>query len=596
MALVINFAGASLRKPGAYSRIKVAQGEAAAAQLGVLALVGEAEQGDSFANETSIDAVRFSPDQFADIKAKYGSGPLVDAARLALAPSVDPQIAGGAQFLYLLKTNASTKAQLTLPTAYGTVRAVKAGAAGNSISATVAVAASQAVITIADAVSGDSVVSSSLGNHPSIQIQVTDGVSTAASLTISATAITVTVTGGTAPSLSIPIGQFSTIQKLVDFIDAQTNYTCTVVDSLDKNLPPSILDRVSAIDVLTTAYSVKKDAYEVRKFFETEVSDIVQFIPTVYVGLPTTLAKTFLTTGAKGASTNASIQACVDALAKARINFFVPLFSRDASSDITDGLTDASSTYTIDSIHAMAKSHCAQYSTVKGRKERQAWVGYKGTYTVSKEKSAGLGSARVGMTFQDVDVVDSTGASITAQPHMLAVIAAAMKCAAVVGLPNTFKLANVNGFSHATFDPETQADDAIDANLAFLEKAPGGGFRFVLDNSTYGQVADAWIYNRPSVIYAADVAAYAIRLNTETFVGRRNSDVSSETIKNLLVSVMDGLRSSGIIVPDANTGGKGFKDLVVRINGSVVNVSVTLALVEGIEFILNDITVQRAVA
>jgi hypothetical protein len=129
-----------------------------------------------------------------------------------------------------------------------------------------------------------------------------------------------------------------------------------------------------------------------------------------------------------------------------------------------------------------------------------------------------------------------------------------------------------------------------------LEKAPGGGFRFVLDNSTYGQVADAWIYNRPSVIYAADVAAYAIRLNTETFVGRRNSDVTTESIKNLLVSVMDGLRSSGIIVPDANTGGKGFKDLVVRLNGSVVNVSVTLVLVEGIEFILSDITVQRAVA
>lgn len=596
MAIVINFAGASLRKPGAYSRIKVAQGEAAAAQLGVLAIVGESDAGDSFANETSIDAVKFSPEQFGDIKAKYGSGPLVDAARLALAPSVDPQIAGGAQFLYLLKTNASTKAQITLPTAYGTVKALKAGAAGNSISVAVAVAASQAVITIADAVSGDSVVSGSLGNHPSIQIQCTDGVSTGATLTITATAITTTITGGTAPSLSIPIGQFSTIQKLVDYIAAQTNYTCTVSDATDKNLPPSILDRVSAVNILAAPYDVKKDAYEIRKFFETEVADIVSFTPTSYVGLPTALVKTFLTGGAKGATTNASIQACVDALGKARINFFVPLFSRDATSDITDGLTDASSTYTISSVHSMVKSHCAQYSTVKGRKERQAWVGYKGTYSLSKEVSAGIGSARVGMCFQDIDIVDSTGASLTAQPHMLAVIAAAMKCAAVVGLPNTFKLANVNGFSHAGFDPELQADDAIDANLSFLEKAPGGGFRFVLDNSTYGQVADAWIYNRPSVIYAADVAAYAIRLNTETFVGRRNSDVTTESIKNLLVSVMDGLRSSGIIVPDANTGGKGFKDLVVRLNGSVVNVSVTLVLVEGIEFILSDITVQRAVA
>jgi len=63
---------------------------------------------------------------------------------------------------------------------------------------------------------------------------------------------------------------------------------------------------------------------------------------------------------------------------------------------------------------------------------------------------------------------------------------------------------------------------------------------------------------------------------------------------NLLIGVFDSLKSAGIIVGDTNTGGRGYKDLKVRIRGSIVEIDVTLALVEGLEFILNTIRVQRA--
>lgn len=591
MAIIVNFAGASLLKPGAYSRTIVAQGGAAEAQLGIVALVGEADAGLPISSDT-IDEVTFSPAQYNDIVDKYVSGPIVDAARMVLAPSNDPQILGGAQQIILIVTNALVKASLALDSSYGTISDKKGGEGGNKIAVQIDNAAGQRVITITDAKSGLSEVSSAIGGTTALTIQALSGAT--ADMTINGTTLTTTCTGGGPADLSLKLADFATLQDLVDYINTISGYAASVGTD-QGNFPPSVLDQVTSVDIRSVAYDVVRDAYDIQEFFAG--SGLVDFAVGSggKAGLPAVLVKTFLSGGARGASTNASIQAGLDELLKARVNFVVPLFSRDATLDIADGLTDSLSSYTIDSINAAVKTHVKQASTIKGKKERQGFVSYKGTFANTKSKCLALNCDRLQMVFQNVDVLNSAGELYTAQPYMLAVIAAGMKAAAVVGLPNTFKLVNANGFSHPSFDPETDYEAAIAANLAFLEKAPGGGFRFVLDNSTYGQVKDAWVYARPSVIYAADIAAYSIRLNTETFVGQRNSDVSAETVKNLLITVMDALRSSGIIVPDANTNGKGYKDLVVTIAGSVINVGVTLALVEGYEFVLNTITVQRAV-
>jgi len=721
MAIVINYAGASLRRPGAYSRLRVAQGAAAEAQLGILALIGEAEEGDDYSLETGPSAYTFNPEQYGEILEKFGSGELVNAARLSLQPGNDEQIVGGAQQLLVLKTNTSVKASLALATNYGTLKAKKAGTPGNNVSveisdtapvtgvaevtsitcvadvssslnsqyflydtpyvayyvwinvaaagvdpeiagrtgimvaiaeddiaadvATAVAAAMNAsiyigaaavgavvtataahtgaaadavdgaattgftfsvttqgvtavaakkVVTIENSISGISEVSDTIGGQSVLQIWMTDTGASAATLTIDATKIMTTVTGGTAPSLSIPKTQFNTINQLVDFINSKSGYVAVLGDSSQQNEPLSVLDRVAAQDIKAIPYQMLRNLQDMKNFFGD--SGLVDFTATAFLGLPVADVKTFLFGGVKGATTNAKILGALDALMKSRVNFIVPLFSRDATADIADGLTDDASSYTIDSVHIAVRTHCSQNSTVKGRKERQGFLGYKGTFDNAKTKSFNLSNARIALMFQDVDVQDANGEIVTAQPHMLAVINAAMRAAAVVGLPLLYKKANVNGFISQGFDPEVDADEAIDANLCFLEKAPGGGFRFVIDNSTYGQIKDAWIYNRPAVLYAADTACFAIRLNVETFIGQRNSDVTPETVKNLLISVMDGLRTSGIIVPDAQSGGKGYTNLTVSFAGNIIKTSVTLVLVEGFEFALNDITVTRAAA
>lgn len=596
MAITINFAGASFRKPGAYSRIKVAPGGAAQAQLGVMAIIGESDEGSAFAAESGLSSVVYGPDNYNSIRDKFGTGPLVDAARVALSPSNDPQISGGAQQLYVLKTNQSVKASRVLATSYGTLTALSAGEKGNNISSQVDNSAGKRIITISDAVRGVSEVSSAIGGKVVFTLLATEVAITVATVTITATKLTTTLTGAVTTSpLNITLANFTTIEQLVDYINAVGGYTAVITNADQKSAKPSVMDKHVAGDIKTSAFSILRNVQDVKDFFAG--SALISFAPTATIGLPIVAPRAFLSGGALGATSNSNIQDCIDALLKARINFVVPLFSRDASSDITDGLTDAASAYTIDSIHASIRSHVAQASTVRGKKERQAWVGFKGSYVNAKDKSANLGSARVSLCFQNADIVDSLGSLVTAQPHMLAVAAAGMHASAVVGLPTTFKLVNINGFSMDgnDFDPEVDSEDALEANLTFVEKAPGG-IRFVLDNSTYALIDNAWIYNRPAVMYAADTAAFAIRLNTETFVGKRNSDITPETIKNLLISVMDGLRASGIIVPDAASGGKGFKDLTVKFEGSVIKTGVTLILVEGFEFVLNEITVQRATA
>ena len=594
MAIVINFGGSSLRKPGAYSRTKIASGGAADAQLGVLAIIGEAEEGPAF-DSANISNSAFGPDQFQDIINKYGSGELVDMAKLALSPSLDPQISDGAQQLFFMKTNVGTKASKVLPTAYGTVSYKKAGTPGNQVYVKVDVSGLTVIVTVAKPNEGVSEISGTLGNQVAMTISCTDGVASAATLTIAAGLLTTVITAGSASPLSIKLSDFSTIGQLVDYINAQPLYSAVVGSAAGAVvMPTSVLDTQAAVNIKTVVASIKRDAQDIKDFFAS--SAFVDFAPTATAGLPTTLAKSFLSGGLKGATTAAQVTAAYDALLKARINFIVPCFSQDATDDIALGLTDAASTYTVAASVAGLNSHCAQASTIKGKKERQGFAGFKGTYSEAKQFSADNSFNRLSVHLQNVDVLTAAGTIVTKQPHALAVISAAMKCAAVVGLSNTFKAPNILGFSmdNGDFDPEIQADDAIEANLTFVEKAPGGGFRFVVDNTTYALAKDAWFHARSSVIYAADTAALSIRLNTEVLVGQRNSDVSRATIENLLISVFDSLSASGIIVGDRNTGGKGYKDLAILIEGSVVKISVTLALVENLEFVLSDITCQRA--
>jgi hypothetical protein len=590
-------------------------------------------------------------------------------ANLALSPSVDPVVKGGAQQLILLKTNAGTAASLDIelsaivsaststtvtvapartafasgagsfsigsaaftytsytpatgvfagvtpdPTSAATVGAVVqqagygslsdlalAGTAGNSLYYQAVVSAGQVVITVGDLATGVAEVSQPLGGQTVMTIQVTaPGVSAAVMNITAAGLLTTIVTGTGAANLSIDTTKFATVGLLAQYIAAQPGYVTTTPSPTLALGPTGVMDTQASADIHTAPYAIVEDAYDVAQYFAK--STLIGFAPGATFGLPAAMPQTFFTGGTLGGTSAADIVNAFDALAGVSLNFVVPLFSQDATADIPLGVTDPSSTYTAAGVYAGLRSHIAQMITVKGRMERQGYCGIQGSYADDVALLSSYSYNRISYHIQQVDVLGADGLVHTKQPHALAVINASMKASAVVGLSNTFKNPNISAFSmlDSDFDPVQDADAAIYAGFTFVTKVPGAnstGFRFELDNSSYTASLDAWYNARPSVIYAGDIAAQSIRLNTEIFVGRRNSDVDEPTIANFVGSkVMDALLSNGIIVGDANSDGKGYMNLAVSILGNVIYISVTLVLVENFEFVLSNITVTRAVS
>src|ERR1051325_11026959 len=113
MAINVSFNGATIYKPGAYSKTSIDLGGGfPLSPTGIVAIFGEADAGAPGASETNIANNVFSPDQLPQIREKYRSGAILDACNFLFAPGADGAIPAGAQAVYIYKTNASVRAQL----------------------------------------------------------------------------------------------------------------------------------------------------------------------------------------------------------------------------------------------------------------------------------------------------------------------------------------------------------------------------------------------------------------------------------------------------------------------------------------------------
>jgi hypothetical protein len=118
--------------PGAYPNVSVKSIPSGVSNTGVVAIVGEAAGGAHFSEE-DLKNNSFSPSQVDRVVAKYVSGPIVDAMRALAAPANDPNLPGSVSRVIVVKTNSGTKAQATVDTNYGTLKAKNWGAEGNQI-------------------------------------------------------------------------------------------------------------------------------------------------------------------------------------------------------------------------------------------------------------------------------------------------------------------------------------------------------------------------------------------------------------------------------------------------------------------------------
>lgn len=134
LSAVIN--GTRVVVPGVYSSVKVEDNLAnvAPGPRNVL-IIGEAAKGVPGA---LLDLSRTFFTDYQSVKNYYGSGPIVDAARMLFSNQASPVFTGSLNALYVYKTNNSGLASVNLlrgASLYATIAAAEYGEDGNSISA-----------------------------------------------------------------------------------------------------------------------------------------------------------------------------------------------------------------------------------------------------------------------------------------------------------------------------------------------------------------------------------------------------------------------------------------------------------------------------
>jgi hypothetical protein len=730
MAINVSFNGATIYKPGAYSRVNIDLGGGfPLSPTGLIAVFGEADAGTPGAQEVDIKNNVFSPEQIPTIRQKYRRGNIVDSSAFLFAPANDGAIPGGAQAIYYYKTNNSTRADLELDSGYGTIRSMEWGTGGNLITAEMIAndedpasvsssssfdetslstgdsfalhvqGASANTFTLASAPTNNADLDSQLSNganwsgglpsgvtitvggadgastveisreadatahqlgygrnfelvdgtgtplaamnmdaglataatEPSVEITLkqtrdlieeeemlggnvvirigsSDG--TSATVTVDSNNLTLTRAGGTNPGThEFPLASYPTMLDIANAINLKAGWTASLSSTLYNQLSPTGLDQISSVGALSSGGSepaqIKRDSQEVRNFFAE--SGMADLIDAATAGLPDAMTESALSGGTRGATTTADITMALEKFTKIRVNAVIPLFSRDASEDIADGLTDSGSSYTSLGIHQAVKTHLSLMATTKRRSERQGYLSYKASYVDSKDRAGLIADARSQLVIQDIRQIDAQGTIKWFQPWALACLVAGSRAGAPVGTPLTNKFLNATGVRHTAqpmstaeeninidFDPDLQTDDAIISGITFLEAPQTGGFKVVVDNTTYGRDAN-WVFNRANVLYAADVLAFDFRSQLENiFVGRKNTLQAAE-IASVAEAILATFLNQGITVSTPDAPG-GFKDLAVELDGNIIRVNVVVKLVEGVDFVLAEINLQRAQA
>lgn len=440
---------------------------------------------------------------------------------------------------------------------------------------------------------------------------------TTATMTVSTTTFSTTVTGGSGGNLSVALKDYPTINDLANYINAQTGYTAKVGTAVLGQMSSLALDEVTAQGICTdynqgtTATTnlngrLKVDA---TKFWQAiaQGSSTVKLnsdpvpnpsnqsgkpsalgLPEAQNGTVSTANPVYLSGGTKGGTTNANITGGIDALQGIVCNFVVPLFSQDASADIIAGLTESSSTYTIAAINAYVKTHVNAMSTLKQRKNRQGFVSIRDTFVNAQAAASNLAAYRCSMTFQDIKRVTAANGIVQFQPWMGAVLAAGMQAAGFYkGILK--KGINCSGLVQGAGDFNDQLlsnmEDALTAGL-LPAKIPddNSGFVWASDQTTYGK-DNNFVYNSIQATYVADIVALTTSQRMEKmFVGQSVADISASLALTALEAIMDDMRRLKLIAA-SDDAPRGFKNAKIQISGTAMLVSIEIKLAGLIYFI-----------
>jgi hypothetical protein len=302
---------------------------------------------------------------------------------------------------------------------------------------------------------------------------------------------------------------------------------------------------------------------------------------------PDDSAAAFLTGGTRGTSTNTNWQDGLDLLGRVRVNELAPLISQDLANE------GYGSTATFASVAAMVDSHVAYYSSTKGKSERQAYIGMKGTKTQILAQAGTLQSPHTVLTAQRVTRSDHTGTLKEFDEWGLAVIAAGGRAGSNMGEPLVYKNIRSSGLAQdSSWNPEDDGDDMVLGGVTFAFAPPNQGYKFDRVITTFTKL-DNDAYVEESIVMGWKNVAYELRTQLENiFTGVRGLPSTIENIKIAASRILEAFRQEGQIVDSILTDGstlRAYRELYVTLDGDIARLSVIVSPVSGINFQLSTL-------
>jgi hypothetical protein len=470
----------------------------------------------------------------------------------------------------------------------------------------------QAWIVASDTKNNISFPTTKAGGVIYLEVGYNDGAATACSLSIDGLRNMVITPVGGGSVLTIKLNKYKSLQNLADFISSKAGYTAIVPITANKSLPTSVLDAVSSLGILgahsssSTNGKLKGDYYLFTKLISDNFG-LISFKEgsmALKAGLPAAESvASYLSGAVVGGTSDADVQAGLDAALRIDAQQVVPLFSRDAIDDVSDGLTDDSSSYSIDSIHAAVKAHVAAASTIKVKRRRFGMLSIHESFENSKEKIAVMSYERLQMTFEMVRATDSDGALQWYLPWMAAMVIATGRAQAGRGTSMLRKTFGVSAVKHIgkksvyddtlvqDFDPEDQGqmEEAITAGLLTLRAVTGFGIRMESpDSSTRSRENDpqGWVWERVNVLTILDDVQTQCETTLDNFIGERQSDVSTAVVSESLSKILRGYITDGSLLAFS-------VDSVVKV-GTGYKAAVRVQPTESLEFIGLTVLAERS--
>ena len=489
MARYYDFAGQRIIVPGAYTKRIFPVDQGAGAITGRVIILGEASKGGIPYNafDDIEDCINVVEGQAQALNV-FGGGDIYYGAEFYLTPSKDERFNKPSQANCVV-VNQMGQAGTKLTASAANIIDIlfnKYGTDGNTAAVKVS-SGSNVGKNIEVIYKGDKILDNDDTELPLMNITYT-GAGTPATMTITATTLTTSCTGATSDNLNITLADYSDMGSLINYINNQANYTCTLTGKSDEKT--TVFDAVTSQSILTEYACLGTVEAIIRILNST--GDLTASLETGAVRtIPDDMSEfQYFTGGSVSSATTADWIAALAKLEKYDLNNLVIMSGSET-------------------IHDLVNDHVTRMNSVTEKRYRQAGFG-AGSSTTTKalriKEMKALNSAYLEYcisSFKRYDYVNNV-ADVEFDPYYLYPLIAGLRYANNVGMDVVFKYLNVLATPEIG---KTDRNDYAEAGATVIQKTTNvnniNNFEIIINNTTFqgSQVTRT----NPSVVYETNV-------------------------------------------------------------------------------------------